>query len=185
MDDPKVVYYSRINSPAGKLLLATTDQALRFLLFDRGEFPKRRKDEVWIESQEKLRPYQEQVQAYFRGELREFSCKLELIGTGFQKKCWNALLAIPYGKTCSYAEIAQQVGSPQAFRAVGQANHNNPIAIIVPCHRVVNASGALGGYGGGLEVKQMLLKHEGVTGFAQEKGGPQEPPLFRNLGLGI
>jgi methylated-DNA-[protein]-cysteine S-methyltransferase len=185
MGDSKVVYYSRIGSAAGKLLLAATDQALRFLLFDRGELPKGRKDEVWIESQERLRPYEEQVQAYFRRELREFSCNLELIGTAFQKKCWNALLAIPYGKTCSYAEIAQQVGSPEAFRAVGQANHNNPIAIVVPCHRVVNASGALGGYGGGLEIKKMLLKLEGVTGFDQEKGGPQEPPSFRNLGLGI
>jgi methylated-DNA-[protein]-cysteine S-methyltransferase len=172
------VYYSRMESPAGKLLLAATDQGLRFLLFDRGKLPKSRKDEVWVESAEKLLPYQEQLQAYFEGKLRKFTCKLELIGTEFQKKCWNALLAIPYGKTCSYADIARQVGSPRAFRAVGQANHNNPISIIVPCHRVVTSSGTLGGYGGGLNVKDKLLKLEGVTDFRHEKGGPQGPPLF-------
>jgi methylated-DNA-[protein]-cysteine S-methyltransferase len=170
-----------MDSPAGKLLLAAADQGLRFLIFDNGNTPKKRKDEVWIESQEKLRPYEEQLQAYFRGELREFTCRLELIGTEFQKKCWNALLTIPYGKTCSYADIAQQIGSPNAFRAIGQANHNNPIAIIVPCHRVIAASGKLGGYGGGLEVKDRLLRLEGVPPLAQNnKGGPLEPPLFRN-----
>jgi methylated-DNA-[protein]-cysteine S-methyltransferase len=180
MSTPKAVYFSRMDSPAGKLLLAATDQGLRFLLFDKGKLPRSRKDEVWIESQDKLRPYQEQLQAYFRGELREFTCKLDLIGTEFQKKCWNALLAIPYGKTTSYAGIAQQVGSPRAFRAVGQANHNNPIAIIVPCHRVITSSGTLGGYGGGLEIKDLLLKLEGVAGFDQEKGGLQQPPLFKD-----
>jgi len=172
------VYYARMESPAGKLLLAATDQGLRFLLFDRGKLPKSRKDEVWVESPEKLLPYQEQLQAYFEGKLRRFTCKLELIGTEFQKKCWNALLAIPYGKTCSYADIARQVGSPQAFRAVGQANHNNPISIMVPCHRVVTSSGTLGGYGGGLDIKDKLLRLEGVTDFRHEKGGPQGPPLF-------
>ncbi len=172
------VYYSRMESPAGKLLLAATDQGLRFLLFDRGKLPKSRKDEVWVESPGKLLPYQEQLQAYFEGKRREFTCKLELIGTEFQKKCWNALLTIPYGKTCSYADIARQVGSPRAFRAVGQANHNNPISIIVPCHRVVTSSRTLGGYGGGLDVKDKLLRLEGVTDFRHEKGGPQGPPLF-------
>jgi methylated-DNA-[protein]-cysteine S-methyltransferase len=132
---------------------------------------------VWVESQERLLPYREQLQAYFKGELREFTCKLDLIGTDFQKKCWNALLTIPYGKTRSYADIARQVGSPRAFRAVGQANHDNPISIIVPCHRVVTSSGTLGGYGGGLETKDKLLKLEGATGF-QKQGGSQEPPLF-------
>jgi O-6-methylguanine DNA methyltransferase len=178
MDAPKAIYYSRMDSPVGKLLLAATDQGLRFLLFDRGQPPKKQRDETWIESPEKLRPYQEQIQSYFRGELRDFTCKLDLAGTEFQKKCWNALLRIPYGATCSYAEIARRVGSPRAFRAVGQANHNNPIAIIVPCHRVVTSAGTLGGYGGGLEVKDLLLKLEGAIGFSQNKGGHQQPPLF-------
>jgi methylated-DNA-[protein]-cysteine S-methyltransferase len=178
MGTPKAVYYSRMDSPAGKLLLAATDHGLRFLLFDRGKLPRKSKDEVWIESQDRLRPYEEQLQAYFRGELREFACELDLVGTEFQKKCWNALLAIPYGRTCSYGDVALQVGSPRAFRAVGQANHNNPIAIIVPCHRVIASGGGLGGYGGGVEVKDMLLKLEGAAGFGQGKGGPQQPPLF-------
>src|SRR5262249_32026504 len=100
------------------------------------------------------------------------------VGTDFQKKCWNALLTIPYGKTRSYADIARQVGRPQAFRAVGQANHNNPISIIVPCHRVITSSGTLGGYGGGLATKDKLLKLEGAGDFRQVKGGSTEPPLF-------
>jgi O-6-methylguanine DNA methyltransferase len=95
--------------------------------------------------------------------LREFTCKLDLVGTEFQKQCWKALLRIPYGRTCSYADIARQIGRPQAFRAVGQANHDNPIAIIVPCHRVLGANGTLTGYGGGLPTKERLLRLEGAT----------------------
>ena len=136
-----------------------------------------RRDEVWICAPEKLSVYQQQINAYFRGELQKFTFPLDLVGTAFQKKCWNALLRIPYGKTCSYADIAQKVGSPRAFRAVGQANHNNPIAIVVPCHRVVTASGILGGYGGGLSTKEKLLRLEGVSSF---KSVPeQQSDLFQ------
>ena len=159
MHTPEAVYYSVIESPVGKLLLAATDRGLRYLHFG-GELPARSKHELWIEAPQMLRPYEEQLRAYFLGELREFTCKLDLAGTEFQKKCWNALLRIPYGKTRSYADVAREVGSPRAFRAVGQANHNNPIAIIVPCHRVITSSGMLGGYGGGLNVKQKLLDLE-------------------------
>jgi methylated-DNA-[protein]-cysteine S-methyltransferase len=148
-----------VESPIGKLLLAATERGLRYIQFG-GRMPRPRKGEVWIESAAALQPYADQLQAYFRGELREFTCKLDLDGTTFQKKCWEALLRIPYGKTCSYADIAKQVGSPRAFRAVGQANHNNPIPIIVPCHRVITSSGTLGGYGGGLDVKERLLRLE-------------------------
>lgn len=155
----ETLYYTRIESPAGKLLLAAGERGLRYLQFG-GELPRPKKNEVWIESPQMLEPYEEQLKAYFLGELREFTCKLDLEGTDFQKKCWNALLRIPYGKTCSYADIARQVGSPRSFRAVGQANHHNPVAIIVPCHRVITSSGTLGGYGGGLEVKKMLLQLE-------------------------
>jgi O-6-methylguanine DNA methyltransferase len=104
-----------------------------------------------------------QLEAYLRGELRQFSCELDLVGTEFQKDCWQALLRIPYGTTCSYAEIARVIGRPQAFRAVGQANHENPIAIIVPCHRVVGANKTLMGYGGGLNTKAILLRLEGAA----------------------
>jgi methylated-DNA-[protein]-cysteine S-methyltransferase len=158
------VYFSRIDSSVvGPLLLAATENGLRCVQFYRGNLPAPGKDEVWIESRDYLRPYEMQLEAYFRGELREFTCKLDLIGTQFQKACWQALLRIPYGKTCSYAEIARAIGRPNAFRAVGQANHDNPLAIIVPCHRVLGANGMLTGYGGGLNTKEKLLRLEGAT----------------------
>jgi methylated-DNA-[protein]-cysteine S-methyltransferase len=162
MAETTTVYFSRMDSPAGPLLLAATEKGLRRLHFDRGPMLTTGKDEVWVESREHLQPYEEQLNAYFRGELRQFSCKLDLIGTEFQKDCWKALLRIPYGKTCSYGDVAQQIGRPQAFRAVGMANHDNPIAIIVPCHRVLGANGTLTGYGGGLSTKEKLLNLEGA-----------------------
>ena len=161
MPSPQSVYYSYIETPIGKLLLAASERGLRYIYF-RGAKPAARKDELWIESPETLQPYADQLLAYFRGELREFTCTLDLVGTEFQKKCWSALLRIPYGKTCSYADIAREVGSPRGFRAVGRANHDNPIPIIVPCHRVITSSGTLGGYGGGLNVKEQLLRLENV-----------------------
>jgi methylated-DNA-[protein]-cysteine S-methyltransferase len=106
--------------------------------------------------------------SYFRGELRHFSGPLDLQGSPFQKRCWQALLSIPYGETRTYGDIAAQVGSPRAFRAVGQANHQNPIAIIVPCHRVIGANHSLTGYGGGLAVKEKLLLLEGAATTAPE-----------------
>ena len=151
-----------MQSPAGPLLLAATEKGLRYLHFFRGEQPKAAADEVWFESREQLRTYEEQLDSYFRGELRQFTCPLDMVGTIFQKDCWQALLRIPYGQTRTYAEIAREIGRPQAFRAVGQANHDNPIAIIVPCHRVIGASGMLTGYGGGLNTKEMLLRLEGA-----------------------
>lgn len=162
------VHYAVMESPVGPLLIAATEKGLRCLQFHRGKLPEPAKDELtkdelWIESRARLQPYQDQINAYFRGELRDFTCKLDLVGTEFQKQCWNALLRIPYGATCSYAEIARQVGRPQAFRAVGQANHNNPIPIIIPCHRVLGANGTLTGYGGGLETKEKLLRLEGAS----------------------
>lgn len=161
MAEVMTIYFSRMNSPVGPLLLAATEKGLRCLQFDRGKLPSG-KNEIWIESPEHLHVYEEQLDAYFRGELREFTCKLDLIGTDFQKDCWKALLQIPYGKICSYVDIARKIGRPKASRAVGQANHVNPVAIIVPCHRVVGANGALTGYGGGLSTKEKLLQIEGV-----------------------
>ena len=115
----------------------------------------------WIESPEKLKKYVSQLEAYIAGKRKEFDFRLDLRGTEFQKKCWNALLAIPFGETRNYADIARSVGSADAFRAVGQANHRNPVAIVVPCHRVITTAGTLGGYGGGLPTKIWLLNHEG------------------------
>jgi methylated-DNA-[protein]-cysteine S-methyltransferase len=107
-----------------------------------------------------LRAAVAQIDEYFRGKRKEFSLVLHLEGTDFQKKAWRQLVRIPYGKTATYAEVAAAIGRPQATRAVGQANHRNPISIIVPCHRVIGSGGRLVGYGGGLWRKEWLLAHE-------------------------
>jgi methylated-DNA-[protein]-cysteine S-methyltransferase len=101
-----------------------------------------------------------QLQAYFAGELKSFDVPLEIEGTEFQKRVWSALRTIPYGQTRSYTQIAAQIGAPRAVRAVGAANGRNPIPIIVPCHRVIGASGSLVGFGGGLDWKRLLLNLE-------------------------
>ncbi len=97
---------------------------------------------------------------YFKGKRKSFNLPLTMQGTDFQMKVWNALKRVPYGKTINYGELAAMIGNPKACRAVGMANHNNPIAIIVPCHRVIGHDGSLTGYGGGLELKQQLLELE-------------------------
>jgi len=114
------------------------------------------------ESAEELQPYVRELNEYFAGRRREFTFPLDLRGTEFQIACWRALLAIPYGETRTYADIARAVGRPQGFRAVGMANNRNPIAIVVPCHRVIASDGTLCGYGGGLDVKRKLLELEGA-----------------------
>jgi O-6-methylguanine DNA methyltransferase len=114
------------------------------------------------ESAVAMRPYVQQLEEYFAGDRREFNFALDLRGTDFQLACWRALLAIPYGETRTYGDIARAVGRPQGFRAVGMANNRNPVAIVVPCHRVIASDGTLCGYGGGLDVKRKLLELEGA-----------------------
>jgi methylated-DNA-[protein]-cysteine S-methyltransferase len=109
-----------------------------------------------------MQPYLSELEEYFAGKRREFTFPIDLRGTDFQLACWRALLAIPYGETRTYADIARAVGKPNAFRAVGMANNRNPIAIVVPCHRVIASDGSLCGYGGGLDVKRKLLELEGA-----------------------
>ena len=103
-----------------------------------------------------------ELEEYFAGKRREFSFALDLRGTDFQLACWRALIAIPYGETRTYADIAREVRRPRGFRAVGMANNRNPVAIVVPCHRVIGSDGTLCGYGGGLDVKRKLLELEGA-----------------------
>ena len=103
-----------------------------------------------------------QLNAYLAGRLKVFDLPLETGGTPFQREVWSALCRVPYGKTASYAEIARAIGRPKAARAVGMANHANPIAIIIPCHRIIASGGGLGGYGGGLALKRRLLALEGA-----------------------
>lgn len=108
-----------------------------------------------------LRACVRQLEAYLAGETRTFDLPLRLEGTVFRRKVWAALQQIPYGEVRTYAQLAAMLGQPNACRAVGGANHHNPICIIVPCHRVIGADGSLTGYAGGLEMKQWLLRHEG------------------------
>jgi methylated-DNA-[protein]-cysteine S-methyltransferase len=111
-----------------------------------------------------LAPIVEQLQAYFAGDLTDFDLPMAAHGTEFQRRVWAALCDIPYGETISYGELARRVGNPKASRAVGLANGRNPIAIVIPCHRVIGADGSLTGYGGGLERKVWLLEHEAGRG---------------------
>jgi methylated-DNA-[protein]-cysteine S-methyltransferase len=167
----ETLLYARMKSPVGPLLLGMSNSALVVLAFDR-EMPERvtGRPISWQESLEATAAARRQLDEYFAGERRKFTIPLDLRGTEFQKRCWQELLRIPFGETRSYAEIARAVGSPNAYRAVGQANHYNPIAIVVPCHRVLAAGTALGGYGGGLPTKAFLLRLEGA-GF---RGDPTE-----------
>lgn len=118
------------------------------------------RDSGWVRDERALAPLRSQLQEYFAGERREFDLELAPSGSPFQLQVWRALCAIPYGETASYGEIAAAVGQPGAARAVGGANNRNPIAIVVPCHRVIGASGSLTGYGGGLHRKRQLLALE-------------------------
>lgn len=151
-----------IGSPYGTLTLVATDGVLAGLyMTDQRHRPP---EETFGESDSG--PFDEtirQLDAYFEGELREFDLPLYLDGTPFQRTVWAELQQIPYGETRSYGELAEILGKPGASRAVGLANGKNPVGIIVPCHRVIGASGSLTGYGGGLDRKQRLLAFENGT----------------------
>jgi O-6-methylguanine DNA methyltransferase len=156
----ETLLYFRTPSPVGPLFLAASTKGLVRLEFEaRGQ--KLNPDATQLrESKPALAPYVRELNDYFAGERREFSLPLDLRGTEFQLACWRALLKIPYGETRSYRDIAQAIGHPQAYRAVGMSNNRNPIAIVVPCHRVIASSGSLCGYGGGLDIKRKLLELE-------------------------
>lgn len=144
--------YSLIfKSPVGPILLKANESALTCLEFNQEGINK---------PNALLERAASQLEEYFRGARRTFDIPLCLEGTGFQTKVWKALQNIPYGKTLSYGAVAQSIGNPKASRAVGMANNRNPISIIVPCHRVIGAGGALTGYGGGLPIKEFLLDLE-------------------------
>ena len=151
--------YTCLASPIGPLLIAGGGAALSAIGFPSGKGhigPRdgwRRDDGLFVEARA-------QLSAYFAGELRDFDLVLNPTGTPFQLAVWQALRAIPYGATLSYGAIAARVGRPSASRAVGAANGANPIPIVVPCHRVIGSSGALTGFGGGIDTKRWLLAHE-------------------------
>lgn len=159
--------FTTMPSPVGALTLVASDAGLAAVLWENDD-PKRVRLDAKIEDGHHpvLIEARRQLHEYFAGARTAFSLPLEFTGTAFQKKVWQALLGIPYGETRSYGQIAQQLGSPQAVRAVGAANGRNPISIIAPCHRVIGANGALTGFAGGVEAKACLLALEakGVTG---------------------
>jgi methylated-DNA-[protein]-cysteine S-methyltransferase len=163
-----------IDSAVGPLFLAASSRGLVALEFDARlpgqqsirpnprDLREENKDFTFERSAREMERYAAELAEYFAGHRRQFAFPLDLRGTDFQIACWRALLAIPYGETRSYADIARAVDRPKAFRAVGMANNRNPIAIVVPCHRVIASDGKLCGYGGGLDVKRMLLELEGA-----------------------
>jgi methylated-DNA-[protein]-cysteine S-methyltransferase len=153
--------YKFIHSPVGKLKLVASDRGLVAILWENGKPNRVRLGEL-IESASHpvLVETERQLGEYFAGKRRNFSVTLDMRGTSFQRNVWEALLAIPFGETRSYRDLAKNLGNPQATRAVGAANGKNPISIIVPCHRVVGSNGKLTGFAGGLEAKARLLELE-------------------------
>ena len=153
--------YLYMDSPVGQLKLVANEHALVAILWD-NENPKRVRLAELIEevSHPILLNTQQQLIEYFSGQRKVFDILLDFEGTDFQKQVWSALLTIPYGETRSYKQIAQQLGNEKAVRAVGAANGKNPISIIAPCHRVIGAGGALVGFAGGLDKKEILLRLE-------------------------
>lgn len=154
--------YKFIRSPVGRLKLVASDRGLVAILWDTDE--KSRRVSVLLAEKQDRHPVlveaEKQLKEYFAGRRKQFSMKLDLRGTPFQKKVWRSLLKIPYGETRTYGEIARQLGHPKAARAVGAANGKNPISIVAPCHRLVGSMGKLHGFAGGLKAKADLLKHE-------------------------
>jgi methylated-DNA-[protein]-cysteine S-methyltransferase len=155
--------YTELASPVGELLLtADAEGRLTRLQFHDGPHTPATR-EGWTHDADAFADTARQLEAYFAGELRDFDIELAPTGTPFQLQVWQALRAIPYGQTASYGEIARAVGQPGAARPVGGANNRNPIAIVVPCHRVIGSGGSLTGYGGGLPRKRQLLALETGT----------------------
>lgn len=167
------MYFSYVDSPVGDLLIAGDHEGLKQVNFPAGK-NKTRPAKDWERDDLKLKDAREQLKAYFKGDLKKFKLKLAPDGTPFQKDVLNALQAIPYGETRSYMDIARAVGRPKACRAVGGANGRNPLAIVIPCHRVIGASGELTGFGGGLPVKKVLLDLEKNTVNRAYKEGRSE-----------
>ncbi len=170
------IFYSSLQTkfPDREVFIAATHEGICRISFGNEEsFLKEirsiYKGSLILRDDKKLEPALSEIRNYFSGRLTEFTSRLDLSGTDFQKKVWKALIKIPFGMTASYKEVADMIGSPHAVRAVGSACGRNPIPIIIPCHRVISADGSLGGYSGGLHIKRALLKLEAVPPFT--KGG--------------
>lgn len=144
-----------METPVGWLEISASDKAIVSVRFQ--DEPDKTKDKHPL-----LKHAVHQLSGYFKGDIRRFHLPLDPAGTEFQQSVWQALQTIPYGKSTSYLALSKQLGDEKAIRAVGTANGRNPIAIIIPCHRVIGSDGSLTGYAGGLERKRWLLQHEGI-----------------------
>jgi methylated-DNA-[protein]-cysteine S-methyltransferase len=163
--------YKIIDSPIGKLKLVASDKGLVAILWENDSPRRVRLSELVANEQHPILVQTErQLGEYFAGKRKTFSVALDVRGTRFQRDVWEALLAIPFGETRSYGQLAKQLGNPRATRAVGAANGRNPVSIIVPCHRVIGSSGKLTGFAGGLDAKAHLLGLE--TCERQTDDGP-------------
>ncbi|MBL8232705.1 MAG: methylated-DNA--[protein]-cysteine S-methyltransferase [Bryobacterales bacterium] len=151
--------YTWMESPVGDLLLAGTSESLHRLHFSKGS-KATQEDPSWQRDDRAFHHVVLQLREYFSGRRRHFDVRLHPHGTPFQLQVWEQLQTIPYGQTISYGELAGRIGNPAASRAVGLANGANPIAILIPCHRVIGANGKLTGFGGGIDVKEKLLALE-------------------------
>lgn len=167
---PQIIHYDEVQSPIGVLVVAATEKGIcniEFGSFTQMESVMRRWAERWfahydfVRNPEAMESAITELQDYFDGRRQQFTVPFDLYGTSFQIDVWRALERIPYGTTCSYKDIAEQVGKPKAVRAVGGANNRNPLPIVIPCHRVIGHKGDLTGYGGGLPIKMYLLHLEG------------------------
>ena len=168
--DMETIYYSSFNSALlKKVFVASTERGVCMVDFLKSEkvFLRRLRERFpgkIIRDDRRNRDVLNQLKKYLKGELQRFDCKLDFKGSPFQKRVWLALAKIPYGQTRSYKEIARAIGHPKAFRAVGNANGQNSIPLIIPCHRVIESNGGLGGFGHGIEVKRRLLDFEKAHG---------------------
>lgn len=159
--------YHVMQSPIGDLLLGGDKESLHLVHFQGGRHPFTPPNE-WVPDARPFREAVRQLDAYFAGKLKEFDLPLAPRGTDFQMKVWRTLRTIPYGETWSYGKLARRIQRPDAPRAVGAANGQNPIPVIIPCHRVIGADGSLTGFGGGLPIKQKLLSLEGALPSAAQ-----------------
>ncbi|MFP6849509.1 MAG: methylated-DNA--[protein]-cysteine S-methyltransferase [Pseudomonas sp.] len=155
------MFYRYHDSPIGRLLLSGDASGLQHVLMDIADKPWRI-DEHWRSAGDELDQVCRQLDEYFAGRRQRFELRLAPQGTAFQQAVWQALQSIPFGQTSCYSDLAAEIARPKAVRAVGAANGANPIAIIIPCHRVIGRDGSLTGYAGGLPRKALLLKLEGV-----------------------
>lgn len=170
VETEKKVWWTTLSFEYWKFVVAAVEEGLCYI--DREEQPydewlawaeKHCQGYTFVHDPERMRPYIEQIEAYLKGQLREFDMPLVYKGTAFQKAVWRSLCKIPYGETVTYAQIASEIGRPKAVRAVGAAVGANPLMIVIPCHRVIGKDRTLTGFGGGLDLKTRLLAIEGLT----------------------